>query len=200
MNPPSSVDDRLLALERRCVRLRIWCFGLTSIALVACVTSAVRPVPETVEARSLLIRDADGAVRARLGVEHGGARLSLFSKDQQGFAELAAWDRASDSPTSGATLYLEAEGANELLEFVGGGVAGERIAGREHSIETFAREDGAGTRVFTERPKPEGASAGKKPFPDDAAVGNPSLRFEIGQEKPMFDGVDGSGVSVFSKP
>jgi len=200
MNLSSTVDDRLLLLERRCTRLRMWCFALTSIALVACVTSAVRPVPETIEARSFLLRDADGAVRARLGVEHGGARLSLFSKDQQGFAELADWDRAADSPTSGATLYLEAEGADELLEFVGGGVAGERIAGREHSIETFAREDGAGTRVFTERTKPEGQNAGKKPFPDDAAVGNPSLRLEIGQEKPTLEGFDGAGAPCFTKP
>ena len=200
MNPPTSVDDRLLALERRCARLRLWCVALTSIAFVACVTSAVQPVPETIEARSFLLRDDDGAVRARLGVEHGGARLTLLSKDQQGFVELAAWDRAADTPSSGATLYMEANGAEELLDFVGGGVSGTRMAGRDHSIEEFAREDGAGMRVFTERPKPEGQTAGKKPFPDDAAVGNPSLRLEIGQEKPTLEGLDGSGTSLFTKP
>jgi hypothetical protein len=199
MNPTSdSADERLLALERRCARLRIWCFALTSIALVACVSSAVRPNPETVEARSFIVRDAQGAIRARLGVEHGGSRLSLFSKDQQGFAELAAWDRAPDAPTSGASLYMEAdgEGADQLLALLGGGVSGVRIASRDHSIETFAREDGAGMRVFTERPKPEGQQADEKPFPDDAAVGNPSLRLEIGEEKASLEGFDASGAPL----
>jgi hypothetical protein len=200
MHPtPRSADERLALLERRCARLRLWCFGLSSIALVACVTSAVRPPADTVEAKTFIVRDAEGVVRARLGVEHGGARLTLLSRDQRGFAELATWDRTPDSPTSGATLYLEAEGMDQLLEFVGGGVSGVRIAGRSHSIETFAREDGAGTRIFTEHPRPEGQTD-KKPFPDDGAVGNPSLRLEVGEEKPTLEGFDSAGTSVLTKP
>jgi hypothetical protein len=197
-----SADERLAILERRCARLRLWCFGLTSIALVACVSSAIRPQPETIEAKSFLVRDADGRIRIELGVDNGAARVSLFSKDQQALVDLSAWDRGSDTGGNGAGLYMEADGesADQLLGFVGGGVSGMRIAGRDHSIETFARQDGAGMRVFTERPKPEGQQATEKPFPDDAAVGNPSLRIEIGEEKPSLAGIDASGVPLFTKP
>ena len=203
MNPTCrSVDDRLALLERRCLRLRLWCFGLSSIALVACVTSAVRPQPEILEAKSFVVRDPDGRIRVELGVDHGTARLSLFSKDQQALVDLSAWGRGSDADGNGAGLYMEAdsESADQLLRFVGGSVSGVRIAGRDHSIETFARQDGAGMRVFTERPKPDGQPAAEKPFPDDAAVGNPSLRFEIGEETPSFAGFDASGAPLFTKP
>ncbi len=202
MNAPPSVDDRLLALERRCVRLRIWCLALTSIALVACVTSAVRTAPDTIEAKSFVVRDPDGRIRIKLGVDGEAARLSLFSKEQQSIVDLSAWEKGTDSNGSGAGLYMEADGENadQLLGFVGGGVSGLRMAGRAHSIETFARQDGAGMRLFTERAKTDGQPTAEKPFPDDEAVGNPSMRLEIGTEKPTLEGFDGSGTSLFTKP
>lgn len=192
-------DDRLLALERRCARLRLWCVGVTGVALASCLTSALHPTPDTVEARSFVVRGPDGSVRARLGIDEESSRLSLYSNDNKSLAELIAEDQRPGSVSS-VMLYMEGDtkAGNSVLAVSGGEISGIRVSDQSRSVDSFVRGDSAYVHILNKKPEPATADEGH--FPDEALETDPSLRFDITGDKATITGKSATGEVLFKLP
>ena len=96
----ATVMERLEQLEQSNRRLK----SLAACALLALAAGAVmgqaRPLPQSIEAQEFVVKDASGAVRARLGAGAAGASLNL--SHEAGRATLMV----SGTKTQGAHLSL----------------------------------------------------------------------------------------------
>ena len=87
-----AVAERLDKLEKQNRRLKY--AGAAALLLVstALVMGQAAPVPETIEARMFIVRDADGTARAALTVTELGPSLVLYDADGKLRAELTVME------------------------------------------------------------------------------------------------------------
>ena len=192
---------RVRNLERQCSILRLWCAGMTAILLASCLMGAVRPTPDTVEARLFIVRGPDGSVRAKFGLDDESANLSLFSNDQEVLAVLAAHDKGPESELGGASLYMEAGGEKTaiMLAAVGNGISGLTMSDRKHSIESFVAPERACMRFFD-----DGLGLGGKDSKElelfAESTTRPSLQLDIDKDGPSVEGRNKQDELLFKQP
>ena len=103
------VAKRLERLEKQNRKLKY--AGAAALVLVSAVLlmGQAAPVPETIEARQFIVRDADGKARAVLGVTEAGGSLGLCDADGNARALLGVTE-------TGPTLWLhDADGTTRAL-------------------------------------------------------------------------------------
>lgn len=105
----SAVTDHLAYAESRCAKLEAIVYGVFGLAVLALLLGADGPaptVPEQIEAQEFLVKDAQGALRARFGVAGSpettsGIKMCFFDKQQRVRTEASYLD---DSGVAGMTL------------------------------------------------------------------------------------------------
>jgi hypothetical protein len=112
LNEIQSIRARLTKLEAQNRRLKL--FGFTIFLAVGAVVlmGVGKPASEVVEAQKFVLKDADGNIRAWLGVFGEGSELVLGNKNKQPKMTLKVSDDASDlhfqgSQNSGMNLGLD---------------------------------------------------------------------------------------------
>jgi hypothetical protein len=191
---------RLQELERRCARLRIWCATLTMAALTACLTSALRPRSDIVEARGFVVVGPDGAPRARLGGEdplssrglvlYGprGDKLAFFSAIEKG--------ESPHGPTPPAVvLQMESDSdsdPNVFTAMVTDDRAGFWVTNDRRSIESWIEPDRS-RLCFTE------STRGVEPV-DSGEKNQPRLKIEVAGADTSIQGLNSTGTVVFRQP
>ncbi|MFO0746387.1 MAG: hypothetical protein U1F43_12035 [Myxococcota bacterium] len=91
-------EARLARLEGEAVRLRRW-LTVACVGVVALLVHALWPARPSVaffERDGVEVRDADGRVRARLGLDGAGGALELFDAQERVVARLAAGSVGGD--------------------------------------------------------------------------------------------------------
>ncbi len=194
----ASLSDRVDLLERRCSRLRLWCVLLSSLALTACLSSALRPSPDVIEARSFVVKGPDGKVRGRLGGDEPESQrgLVLYSADGDASAMLSVFD-GPGGDDKGAMLHLEAgwEKTHIFSAFALGGAAGSVVSDEKLTIHSSV---GSGRSSIDFKKVDEKELANQEGF--DETQGQPIMRLGVSNDEPSIEGLTPKGEVVFKQP
>ena len=198
-----SVSDRLKTLERRCSRLRLWCALLSAAALTACLSSALRPKPGVIEARSFVVVGSDGTVRAKLesNDQTHWTGLTIRGANEVPLALLGIYEKGGRSD-EGAILHLE-EGNEDLEVFsavAGKDRVGYFVTDDHRSVETWVKP-GQCEIHFTTKKSSETRSVfvegqGEEKEPEDT----PLLRLDVVGDKSTIEGLTPAGEVLFRQP
>lgn len=117
---------RLEVLEARQRRLRCWCWGLSALLAGSCIAAAAAPPQDQLRTHRLVLVNEEGAERAVLGIQDGGAMLTMKGSDGKSTlvvgAGLATWTESfaalgfSFSSGDAGRVDLENGGDPQLVE------------------------------------------------------------------------------------
>ena len=197
----ASLSDRVDLLERRCSRLRLWCVLLLSVALTACLSSALRPSPDVIEAKSFVVKGPDGKVRGRLGGDEPESQrgLVLYSENGDESASLSVFDGTvgNDKGSVLAVLQLEAgdDQSRIFSAFASEKEAGSVVSDEKLTIQSSVKS-GRSSIEFKKVDEPEPA----KQDDSDESQEYPIMRLGVSNDEPSIEGLTRKGEVIFKQP
>ncbi len=171
MNTLNSVEQRLKSLERE-LRIFRWAASLMVVAIVSLVVVGLDATDDDksigrfrqIDAGHLVIRDADGQMRAWLGIAEGGPRLIFF--DHSGQQRMGVGMTRQSEPALG--IFDMGQNERVVLGIVDGfpGLVMRDPQGKKRAA-LFAREDWSSLFFYDKR---ENKRSGLGLFGEAAAI------------------------------
>jgi hypothetical protein len=173
----------------------LWCALLSTVALTACLSSALRPSPDVVEARSFILRGPHGEVWARLGDvsedghglqinnANGDAAVTLCSAKTRQGEEVTVLTLESGEPES--HVFCAAASEKEVRCY---------LTDDKRSIETWVKPRSSALR-FTKISEPGDAKAASDDEEDEVL-----MSMEVVGDTPAIEAHTAAGDLLFKQP
>ncbi len=193
-----SISDRLDILERRCSRLRLCCAACSAIALTACLSSALRPVPSVLEAQSFVVLGTHGETKAKFGCDtiSSSPGLVIYNGAGEAAAILSAY-KTKDGE-EGAMLHLESGDEDEQVfaAVAGKNRVGYMISNEHLGIESWVKPGRSSIHFTTAEGTEHSFEGGREKGDDEDAS---LLRLDVVGDKPSIDGRTPEGDVIFKQ-